>query len=142
MTETAIAALLHPTLLAIESIDLDAVPVFLLDRSASRKVQALTARALFRQLGLKGISVTAPNYSMAQAVHIHLPNTEYSPEERAEWNRCSSDSERRDTPYGRLRTRENAAEHKLEAILAKAFPNHLDRSDIMTDYFDFCWSVN
>lgn len=142
MTETAIAALLHPTLLAIESIDLDAVPVFLLDRSASRKVQALTARALFKQLGLKGISVTAPHYSMAQAVHINLPHTEVSPEMRAEWNQRSNDTDRRHTAYGELRTREYTAHQKLETILARAFPNHLDRSDVMTDYFDYCWSVN
>ena len=34
------------------------------------------------------------------------------------------------------------AEQKVEAILARAFPNHLDRSDIMCDHFDYCWSVS
>ena len=29
---------------------------------------------------------------------------------------------------------------KVQQILARAFPKHDDRSDIMTDYHDRCWS--
>jgi hypothetical protein len=133
---------LHPTLLLIETANLDAVQVFLLDRSAPRKVRAAAARALFKQMGLKGISVTAPNYSMAQAVHIHLPNTEVPRELYAEWDLACRTDTGADTAYGQIRRREYAAEQKLEAILAKAFPNHLDRSDIHCDHFDYCWSVD
>lgn len=132
---------LHPTLLLIETTNLDAVPQFLLDRSASRKVQAAAARALFKQLGLKGISVTAPNYSMAQAVHIHLPHTEVTPELQAAYHQACRTRAQAIAAYGQLRQREYAAEQKLEAILAKAFPNHLDRSDSQSDHFDFCWSI-
>ena len=137
MNETATP--IHPTLLLIETANLDAVPVFLLDRSATRKVQAAAARALFKQLGLKGISVTAPNYSMASMVHVNLPRTEASKEMIAEWNASEFQSE---TAYGRLRSREHEAHRKLGQILAKAFPNHLDRSDVMSDYFDSCWSIS
>ena len=128
---------LHPTLLAIEAVDLNAVPVFLLDRSARRKVRAASARALFKQLGLKHISVTAPDYSMAQAVHVRLPRVKDVPALQAEWEQHSTEESR-----ALLRRREYAAEQKVEAILARAFPNHLDRSDIMCDHFDYCWSVS
>ena len=34
------------------------------------------------------------------------------------------------------------ARAKLEKILARAFPNHEDRSDTQSDYFDYCWSFH
>jgi hypothetical protein len=42
-------------------------------RKESRKAWAAGIRTLFKQIGLKGISVTAPRYSMAQAIDIRLP---------------------------------------------------------------------
>jgi hypothetical protein len=89
-------------------------------RRMSRKERAAAARKLFRSLGLKGLSVTAPNYSMASSVHVALP-----------------DGDRGDRE-GRMAL--TSARRKVEALLLVAFPGTEDRSDIMTDYFDFVWS--
>jgi hypothetical protein len=91
-------------------------------RRMSRKERAAAARKLFRSLGLKGLSVTAPNYSMASSVHIEMPA---GPEGLSDYER---------------RMVRASARSKLQALLLVAFPGTEDRSDIMTDYFDFVWS--
>lgn len=96
----------------LEEIDPGAVEVVSIDRYIPRKEQARLARRLFRDLELKGISVTTPSYSMAQAVDVRLPH------------------------------RSGVMERKVRAILSKAFPNHDDRSDSRTDHFDYCWSID
>ena len=136
-------ATIHPTIEAIEAINLEEVTPFLLARHASRKVQATAARALFQQLGLKKISVTVPRYSMASTVDVRLPEVKFTAEDYAEWDAAYNRGEDTNTTteVGRIRTRENAAAKKLEAILNRAFPNHIDKSDYSSDYFDRRWSV-
>lgn len=116
---------------ALKSTSLLAVPVLGLPRSIPRKEQALAARKLFKQLGLPHISVTTPNYSMAQSVDVQYPR-------------------RRDVPLDEFGTyvmgspeaQENqAAREKLEQIIHRAFPNHGDKSDHQSDYFDYKWSI-
>lgn len=117
----------------LEGIDLSTVFPITIERHCGRKQTAALARKVFKLHGIKGISVTAPNYSMAQSVHIRLPKRddytvtcEYG---RIDWA---------NDPAAQANC---AAERKLESILAAAFPNHDDRSDTQSDYFDYKWSV-
>lgn len=112
---------------ALRQVDLDAVPVSSGDRRIPRKQQAKMARALFSRLKLKGISITAPSYSMASSVHVNLPQR-------------FDAIDLQGTDVCRVANRE--ALRKVEEILSRAFPNHDDRSDTQTDYFDFCWSIS
>lgn len=100
---------------ALEAVELSAVPVKSRER-CYRKERARLARELFRELGLRGISVTAPNYSMARVVDIRLPRLASGEQAEMRW--------------------------KVSEILDRAFPNCDDRSDSMTDYFDACWSID
>jgi hypothetical protein len=95
-----------------------------------RKAQAKLARELFRELKLKGISVRTPNYSMASTVEVSLPRRR--------------DHELEDgfmVPGCAAATANSTAATRVHAILLAAFPRHDDRSDIMSDYHDRCWSV-
>lgn len=109
------------------------VPVLCRDRCIPRKEQAALARKLFKQLGLKGISVTTPNYSMASCVDVTIPRRDdFTRDERGE-------IDYRNDP---VCIANNEAQKRVEAILLAAFPNHNDRSDYMTDYFDSKWSIS
>lgn len=117
----------------IEAVDLATVPAVCTDRRIPRKQQAALARKLLRSLGVAGISVTTPTYSMAQSVEVCVPRrgdyTVRHPDGGVDWQH---------DPAARAN---NAAVAKVEAILAKAFPNHDNRSDGMTDHFDYKWSM-
>jgi len=128
---------------ALASVKETEIPVMSRDRSIPRKEQAALARKLFKGLGLKGISVTTPNYSMAQSVRVELPELQIHCEDMYPHGGehkygciLPADSEHRC-----LTCKANSAmSAKVEEILARAFPQHDDRSDTMTDYFDYCWS--
>jgi hypothetical protein len=126
--KTEIAKTLHTKLAAIRLID---VPMMSMDRSIPRKEQARLARELFKTLGLKGISVTTPNYSMARTVHVDLP-------ERQDVFERSGKIDYADDP---ARQANLEARQSIRLILLQAFPNHDDRSDTQSDHFDYCWSV-
>lgn len=102
-----------------------------LERSVPRKELAAAARKLFKSLGLKGISVTAPNYSMAQAVHVRLPK-------RDDYT-FDANGDIPDNDPARVGNTE--ADRKIAAILYQAFPSHRDRSDTQSDYFNYKWSI-
>lgn len=131
------------TFTQIHAVNLEAVPVMSRDRGIPRKEQAKLARDLMKRLGIKGVSITTPSYSMAQSVDVSVPS-EHRPDmtgwERFEHSTYSDMPD--DCPVKASMLRRRAASDKLEAILAKAFPNHDDRSDMQSDYFDYCWSVN
>lgn len=153
------------TITAIMSVNLDAVPVVTRDRFISRKDQAKLARDLFKRLGIKGVSVTAPRYSMARSVDVNVPRlpttqadyllvcpTCHDPVGVGSCPTCHGDgrdysndtfSDMPDAVPAKLkhRTHWNALQ-KVEAILLRAFPNHDDRSDYQTDYFNYKWSVS
>ena len=129
MIETAEAEDLHVKLAAI---DITEIPVKTLDRCIPRKEQAKMARELFKSLGLKGISVTTPNYSMAQTVEVRLPRRrDYVLDDSGFICRQLCEASKAN----------HEAESRVESILLAAFPQHDDRSDIQTDYFDRCWSL-
>jgi hypothetical protein len=131
---------------AAEKVKLEEVPVMSRDRGICRKERANLARHLFKRLGLHGVSVTAPHYSMAHSVDVRLPKRE--DHDRAAWphdhTRCCRQGDGRHGEETRCPAcaANAAAEAKVERALARAFPNHDDRSDLQSDYFDFCWSIN
>lgn len=103
------------------------------ERSTPRKDQAKLARKLFKQLGLKGISVTTPSYSMAQGVDVLIPKRDdYIRDERGNIDFIND-------PAAKANSK---AVRDIMEILARAFPQHDDRSDSMTDYFNYKWSVD
>jgi hypothetical protein len=103
-------------------------------RRESRKVIAAEVRSLLRSMGLKGISVTAPNYSMAQAIDIKTPRNEPEP--------IVKDEDGWDAHHPDYRAACNAASAKIEAIILAAFPDLDNRSDSMTDYYDYRLSIS
>lgn len=125
---------------ALEKVQEGKIPVMSRERHIPRKQQAALARELFKRLGLRGVSVTTPNYSMAHSVDVSYPKLQihchdmwphnWEVSDRTEETRCPT-------------CKENWKMHeKIAEILARAFPNHDDRSDSMTDYFDFKWSIS
>lgn len=130
----------------LSTIIIDNVPVMATDRFIPRKEQAALARKLFKSLGLRGISVTTPNYSMASSVYVTLPEL---PREDSDFefnghnyqNESWSDMPN-DVPAKAKTAARNEASRKVGAILEIAFPNHDDRSDYQSDYFDSCWSIH
>ena len=96
-------------------------------RNLPRKERSKHIRRLFKTLGLRGFSVTTPNYSMACHTEIDMPDVEwaeYDPETLNPVLNAYSECIRR-----------------VEAIVVKAFPDLVDRSDTMTDYFDYAFTV-
>lgn len=116
---------------ALGKVSLLAVPVTEMPRSAPRKDQAKAARSVFKALGLPHISVTSPNYSMAQSVDVQFPRRQDVP--LNEYGTYIMDSPEAKT--------NQAAREKVEQILHRAFPHHGDRSDHQSDYFDYKWSI-
>ena len=114
-------------------VDLLRVPVMATDRHMPRIEQAKAARQLFKQLGIKMMSVTTPKYSMASVVEIRLvKRTDYTRD-------AMGDIDYFNDPAVQAN---HAVSAKIGAILARAFPKHDDRSDSQSDYFDSCWSIH
>jgi hypothetical protein len=123
-------ATLSPALHAILDAPLPAVVRPRL-RHEGRKVWAAQVRKLFKTLGLKGISVTTPSYSMASTIEIRLP-------EAAEHDYAAADHDFPACPI--CLQRHYAAEH-VERIILAAFPDLDNRSEHGTDYYDYCLSL-
>ncbi len=125
------------------AVRLDSVPVFHVPRSLPRKEQAALARQLFRRLGLKGVSVTTPNYSMARVVDVHNPEPAHPGWLGSEQWQHESYADIPESVPARMASllRYHAAE-RVKMLLGHAFPSHDDRSDSQTDYFAACWSVD
>lgn len=132
----------------LKDINEGAIPVMSRDRHIPRVEQAKLARQLFRQLGLKGISVTTPNYSMAKVVEVRLPRVPEDGHDLTKWPHfhsaecCGPGKQHTEATRCPVCREHSAAELAVEEILARAFPQHDNRSDSQTDYFDYCWSVD
>ena len=122
----------------LTDIDPATAPVLSTDRCLPRKEQAKLARQLFKRYRLRVKSVRTPRHSMAQSVDITVPKTDY---ERHDHNArphayppppdaCPLCEQGRDT------------RERLEKLLDAAFPAHVDKSDTMTDYFNYCWMIH
>lgn len=131
---------MNPKLKAILDCPLPAVRRAEL-RDEPRKVWAAEVRKLLRDLGLSGISVTTPNYSMASTILVRIPPREV--EDEAEHERLHDRIFREGRPS--LDCPDCAerwqARQKVRAIILAAFPDLDDRSDPQVDYFDYCVSV-
>jgi hypothetical protein len=103
-------------------------------RREPRKVIAAEVRGLLRSIGLNGISVTAPNYSMARAIDIRTPRNNPEP--------IVKDEDGWDAHHPAYRAARNAAVVRIEAIILAAFPDLDDRSDSMIDYYDYRLSIS
>jgi hypothetical protein len=109
------------------------IPVMARDRYIPRKEQARLARELFKRLGLKGLGARVTRGFNCSTVHIKVPRLQHSPEEhKTNW---------RDTGNCQACKFDRYARDKLDEILARAFPQHDDRSDSQSDYFDFKWFI-
>ena len=130
----------------IFAVNMACIPVMSTERCIPRKEQAKLARQLFKQLHIKGISVTAPNYSMAQSVDVRLPEIQREDGDLflngVSYENGTYSDMPDDVPAKAKHRAKWEAQKRIELILARAFPNHNDRSDSQSDYFDYCWSVN
>lgn len=118
---------------ALRGVNECRIPVVCRDRSISRKQQAKLARELFKSLGLKGLRVVTPRGANLNHVAVILPQHRHEPSIPG-------------VPHHKLSACDGCkfrtyAHNKLDEILARAFPQHDNRSDYQSDYFDFCWSV-
>jgi hypothetical protein len=119
-------------------------------RSQPRKIWAIQIRQLFKDLGIKGVSVTVPNYSMAQVVNIRLPSVSFNDEHEAQHLVIDSAYRAQADPtpwmgfayYCPICQEQQAAHKHIKEIVLAAFPDLDDRSDPITDYFDACLSVS
>lgn len=110
----------------IEAIDLANVESRGNVRRLDRKEIAKGVRALFKALGIKGVSVTVPMYSMAQGIRVEVPEEKTFSEEKQGYA---------------LTARYHEAKSRLENILLAAFPDTENRSDSQCDHFDYVWML-
>jgi len=113
-----------------DQIEKTELPAFVANlRQQTRKVQAGNIRQLFRTLGIKNVSVT----TRISSIRIKLPKTEHIvPEGTTHIFRSNCSDCQRLLPV----------REKLEKIILSAFPDLDDRSDLMTDYFNFCFMID
>ncbi len=117
-------------------------------RSNTRKDWAVAVRSLLKQIGISHISVTTPVYSMAQSIHISTPRF-YEWTGAHETRHAEIDDQERDNSewigYGNHCEYCKAtaqAKRKLQAIILAAYPDLDDRSDMQSDHFNYCLSIN
>lgn len=111
-------------------------------RKLSRKEWAVAVRKLLKDLGLKGISVTTPSYSMAQTIHVTLPDLGIGNDDEAH-NRLHDElwkAQRPTVDCPHCAQRWNAR-NRIEAIILAAFPDLENRSNTQYDHFDYCLSI-
>ena len=101
-------------------------------RKKRRKAWASEIRRLLKRLGVKNVSVRTPNYSMASSVAITLPPAE-------DHDRSSNGHDFATCPLCQQR---NQAREAIERVILGAFPDLNDRSEYVSDSFDFCLSVS
>lgn len=102
-------------------------------RKERRKVWAVEIRRLLKRLAIKGVSVTTPNYSMAFDVTIRVPGAQAHDQESSnghDYQTCALCQQR------------NEASQAIERVILGAFPDLNDRSEYVSDSFDFCLSIS
>lgn len=124
MTEHEKALALEAAMAAVQE---GKVSVVCRNRSVPRREQAALTRKLFRDLGIVGISVTAPTHAHCKSVYLTLPKRDDHTHSKSSGGCKACEA------LGVVR-------RKLEEILARAFPRHDDRSTDGDDYDDSCWT--
>ncbi len=102
-------------------------------RRVDRTDRAAMIRSLFKHLGLKGISVTTPSYSMASGNKVTIPPAAEHDRDRP------SGHENVTCPHCREHV---AARRHVRALILAAFPDLDDRSDYQSDYHDNPLSID
>jgi hypothetical protein len=104
-------------------------------RDRPDKEIAVAVRALLKQLGIKGCSVTTPRYSMAMGIEIRLP--EYP----SDWDKTLH-------PHDTLGMVDcwrcmlgRAARDRFKTLLVAAFPDCEDRSDSFNEHYDWVFHI-
>lgn len=111
-----------------------------------RKGWAREVKSLLKSLGLGWVSVTTPNYSMAESITIRFHQDTWQQHEPLHM-KLEAIERAKNGPYCGMTQvcpyckQEREAHEKLEAIILAAFPDLNDRSDHQTDYFDYCLSI-
>lgn len=108
------------------------LPTYAIPRNIERKVFAKTVREMFKKLGIKGASVTTPDYSMASSIDIAIPVYYIDVYDSVTLDRLTSDAGDKSTKL----------HEQIKMIMANAFPTMDDKSDTMTDYFDFKYMLD
>ena len=108
-------------------------------RRRPRKQWAAEVRGLLRWFRIEGVSVTTPRYSMASSIDISLPDLPH--EHGPEVDKCIRNGEAV-TDLCDVCSLRSDARDAIERIVLGAFPDLDDRSDCVSDYFDFCFSVS
>lgn len=122
-------------LAALKEVNELRIPVVCRDRFIPRKEQARLARELFKKLGIKGVGVRVSTGAKCITVHVRVPQMIHAacpPGEK--WSQ-------HDTKACEACIYRRYALDKLAEILGRAFPQHDDRSDSQSDYFDFKWFI-
>lgn len=110
-------------------------------RHQTRKEWAQAVRSLFKEIGIKGVSVTAPNYSQAQTIDIRLPELIVDNEQHQKLHDELWHTDRNNTDCPDCSQRWQAKQ-AIEKIILSAFPDLDNRSDNQSDYFNYCLSFN
>ena len=137
LTEEAVPTI-QPQFDAILNVPLPAFRANI--RHQTRKEWAAAVRKLFKDLKLTGISVTTPSYSMAQSIHISIPDliVDRITHDRIHDEIWSRGGHAIDCPDCAKRWN---AHNRIEEIVLAAFPDLGDRSDSQSDHFDYCLSI-
>lgn len=134
---------LNPALQAIIEAPLPAFRANI--RHQSRKEWAQAVRKLLKDMKLTEISVTTPNYSMAQSISIELPRDveAHNPVHEAAEIESRKEAEYRGmVHYCPFCKQRQGAHEAITAIILSAFPDLCDRSDTYSDHFDYCLSIS
>lgn len=121
---------------AVFAVDLDAVrPRTELARHCGSAELSAAVRGLLKELGIQGVTVTTERRVYNGATQLRVPA------------RCDADTYMALTNGTRVywhpsAARNRRAEDRLDSILARAFPNHDDRSESQSDYFNYCYSTS
>lgn len=103
-------------------------------RSLSTPEQAAKIRGLLKSLGIKGVSAKRSHAGWSATVAVSFTALAHADGGRPNWS-----------THNRIEcvtcSRNHAAQTKVEAIILAAFPDCGDRSDLMTDYFDYVFTV-
>lgn len=131
-TNTETAAETNSAFAAIQSIAAAQPPKsFENIRCLPQAQRSAKIRKMLRAAGIKGVSVTSATGSMCDWTHVrfdelaHATGTHWD-HNRLECSTCGVNQQ---------------AVRTLEALILAAFPDMGDRSDAMTDHFDFKFTV-
>lgn len=131
-------ACLTDTIQAILDAEPSRVVYTHIQRYDPRTETAKQVRRTLRAMGIRGVRVTTPRYSMAQGLDIAFAGDDHTPDACGQWDSVYREHDRDCPRFWRW----HLADQRIEALLIRAFPNLDNRSDSQTDYFDAYFHIN